>query len=388
MARLLFDAPNPESRRGWLNKPVPSALLTAMATGQLPLTHDALTTYPHHHAAAYLRSLLISSGVLSPVDKCLVDFEAWLHRRLQGLAAHPHERLLRQFGRWHQLPRLRASSAHKPLRATALLYACRQFNAAEVFLTWTVHSRLPLSSLTQSNLDRWSASQSTHQRQGAHGFITWAMSQRHLPRLVVARPQFQPGEAITQQHRLDLLRRYATDETTSLASRVAACLMLLYAQPVSRVLRLTQDDIAADQHGEVNIAFGYPPTPVPQPFADLLLRLVANRDYPNSASIGSRWLFPGIVTDQPLAYSTMIKRLRRDGFPMRQARVGSIRQLVLQAPAPIVADALGFHQTTTARQTTNAGATWSRYTAIRPPNDDRVPHSPNVPTNVFDPDAT
>jgi hypothetical protein len=150
-----------------------------------------------------------------------------------------------------------------------------------------------------------------------------------------------------------------------LSSRVVACLMLLYAQPVSRVLRLTQDDIAAGQHGQVSIAFGNPPTPVPEPFAELLQRLIANRDYPNSASIGSRWLFPGIVADQPLAYSTMLKRLRRHGFPIRQARVSSIRQLVLQAPAPIVADALGFHQTTTARQVANAGVTWNRYTAAR-----------------------
>jgi hypothetical protein len=139
--------------------------------------------------------------------------------------------------------------------------------------------------------------------------------------------------------------------------------MLLYAQPVSRVLRLTEDEITTGQDGQVSIAFGDPPTPVPEPFAELLLRLIANRDYPNSASVGSRWMFPGIVADQPLAYSTMIKRLRRLGFPIREARVSSLRQLVLQAPAPIVANALGFHQTTTARQVTNAGVTWSRYAA-------------------------
>lgn len=35
--------------------------------------------------------------------------------------------------------------------------------------------------------------------------------------------------------------------------------------------------------------------------------------------------------------------------------------LVAQARAPVIADALGFHQTTTHRQHINAGATWSRY---------------------------
>jgi hypothetical protein len=34
----------------------------------------------------------------------------------------------------------------------------------------------------------------------------------------------------------------------------------------------------------------------------------------------------------------------------------SQRQLVLQVPAPVIADALGFHYTTTTRQHLNAGA--------------------------------
>jgi hypothetical protein len=41
---------------------------------------------------------------------------------------------------------------------------------------------------------------------------------------------------------------------------------------------------------------------------------------------------------------------------------------VLRAPAPVIADALGFHQTTTTRQRANAGATWSR-----------LPHQPQHP---------
>jgi hypothetical protein len=141
--------------------------------------------------------------------------------------------------------------------------------------------------------------------------------------------------------------------------------MLLYAQPLSRILRLTAADIATDEQRQVNIAFGHPPTPVPEPFAELLLHLVANRDYPSSASTTSRWLFPGRVADQPLAYTTMLKRLRRLGFPRREARVSALRQLVLRAPAPVVAAALGFHHTTTTPQVANVGTTWSSYTPGR-----------------------
>ncbi|WP_334629141.1 hypothetical protein [Micromonospora sp. CPCC 205539] len=39
----------------------------------------------------------------------------------------------------------------------------------------------------------------------------------------------------------------------------------------------------------------------------------------------------------------------------------ALRQLVAQVPAPVIADALGIHQTTAIRQTSNAGTTWSHY---------------------------
>jgi hypothetical protein len=57
----------------------------------------------------------------------------------------------------------------------------------------------------------------------------------------------------------------------------------------------------------------------------------------------------------------MASQLRALGLPLRTARISALRQLVLQVPAPVIADALGFHHTTTSRQHQNAGAPWSRY---------------------------
>jgi len=37
-----------------------------------------------------------------------------------------------------------------------------------------------------------------------------------------------------------------------------------------------------------------------------------------------------------------------------------------QAPAPVIAGALGFHQTTTTRQVAHADGTWNQYPASRP----------------------
>jgi hypothetical protein len=57
----------------------------------------------------------------------------------------------------------------------------------------------------------------------------------------------------------------------------------------------------------------------------------------------------------------MAQQLRDLGLPLRTARISALRQLVLQVPAPVIADALGFHHTTTTRQHLNAGAPWSQY---------------------------
>lgn len=49
------------------------------------------------------------------------------------------------------------------------------------------------------------------------------------------------------------------------------------------------------------------------------------------------------------------------GVPPQRGRTSVIRQLVLQAPAPVIAKALGYHDKTAARLVTEAGGTWSRY---------------------------
>ena len=51
------------------------------------------------------------------------------------------------------------------------------------------------------------------------------------------------------------------------------------------------------------------------------------------------------------------------GAPTVAGRAAAIRQHVLQMPAPVVADALGYHQATAARLNAQAGGTWSRYAA-------------------------
>ena len=122
---------------------------------------------PGRRAVHYLRDLLVDCGVLPAADKQLREFGAWLDCRLDGLAGHPHLRLLRQFGLWHQLPRMRARAAAGPLRATAGQYARSRFVQAETFLTWAADLGVRPSALTQADIDTYYASHLAHQRQAS-----------------------------------------------------------------------------------------------------------------------------------------------------------------------------------------------------------------------------
>jgi hypothetical protein len=103
---------------------------------------------------------------------------------------------------------------------------------------------------------------------------------------------------------------------------------------LSRIHCLTTADIIESDQ-ELFIRLGDPPTPVPEPFADLLRRLSAEAVVDVQANERG-WLFPGRLADQPITYRTLSHRLRKLGFPLIDARVSALRQLVLQAPAPVM----------------------------------------------------
>ena len=199
------------------------------------------------------------------------------------------------------------------------------------------------------------------ERERVRGFLNWAMASRRIPCLTVAIVPPRQREPITQHQRLDLLRRLALDDTIRLSTRVIGFLVLLYAQPLSRIRTLTLDDITIESSGEVHIGLGSPPSPVPQPFADVLLHLSQHRDHPNTATNAQqRWLFPGRNAGQPIHCIALRKKLASIGIP-RSTRVAALRQLVLQVPAAVVATALGFHYKTTERQNRSASGVWNRY---------------------------
>ena len=98
----------------------------------------------------------------------------------------------------------------------------------------------------------------------------------------------------------------------------------------------------------------------------MLTELAANRANMNTAvNPGCQWLFPGQRAGLPLMPLRLRRQLHELGIPVTQARTASFRQLVLQAPPPVVARALGYDYGTAAGHAIAAGGTWNRYPAAR-----------------------
>ncbi|MFE3230280.1 hypothetical protein, partial [Nocardia sp. NPDC059228] len=308
--------PDPLTGLKWLRSTVVRGLLGDLAAGRVPITLEALKELPNQRAVAYLRDLLMSCGVLPTVDKQLLHAEALLHQKLTELADDPHFRMLRQFTLWHQLPRLRRRARRGPVADGGRYYIGAVEEAAR-FLAWLDERGTQLGDCSQADIDLWHAQALAHRRQLARPFLLWAKNTGHMPKLGIPTTTAGAGKPITQTRRLALLRRALTDPRPPLRSRVAAALMLLYGQPVARLVRLTIADVVNDD-GQVLIRLGTPPLPVPEPLAGMLLELIDNRQNMTTVNPDSPWLFPGRRAGQPAHFSTLLQHLRDDlGLPVQ-----------------------------------------------------------------------
>lgn len=359
---------NPASGQAWISKPQPRALLTDLARGRLELTHEAFAQLPNGHTVTYLLDLLTSCGILEPVDRQILLFKRAFTVFLATVTNPEHAQLLNRYATWQQLRRLRGKAAKGPLIPSQVRHMRDQLVEALDLLTFLDEHGPPLAQTRQADLDRWMA----HRRATGNpdrGFLTWAMNTHQMPGLRIPSGSPRPGAPSTppmgQQARIDAIRRLATDTAIPLRTRVAGALVLLYAQPVARIVRLRVDDIQATGE-QMLLRIGDPPVPVPPPIDTLIGEYLRHRPNLNTAAnpeTDCPWLFPGRRPGQPMHPTTMVDTLQQAGINPGAARVRAIRDLVTQIPPPVVANALGYHQVSTARIANQTGNPWSGYAA-------------------------
>lgn len=348
----------------WLSKPHVPPILGAIGRGEVPLTHNGLSTLSPLRSVVHVRDLLIASGVLAPIDRHLVLFEGWLASWQDQIGDPEHRRILGQYATWQVLRQLRATAADGPIGHYRAQSARHQLRVAATLLDHLRSHETDLAGCGQAELDRWFATKNNSTKQATRPFVAWAIRARRMPPLKLPRTVEQPPKQISLRHRVELLRRIHTGTGMDLTERVIALLVLLYAQPLSRITRLTLDDITRDQQGQMLIHLGDPPAPVPTPFDAIIdAYLAARTNLTTATNPNSTWLFPGRRAGQPLHPTSMRLRLRTLGIPNLNGRSRALREMLLQAPPSVVAAMLGYAPGRADAIAIEAGATYKHYAA-------------------------
>src|SRR6185437_3684036 len=195
-------------------------------------------------------------------------------------------------------------------------------------------------------------------REEAGRLIRWANASRLTSCYLPAAARWTgPATVLDGEGRSDTARRLLHDDTLKPGYRLAGLLVLLYAQNISAISRMTAAQVQAGDDGTVRVQLGRAPIGLPEPAASIALAVAANRK--GHATIGatgpSPWLFPGGQPGQPISSARLTQRLETLGISPRQARSTALFQLAAEVPAAIFARTLGI--------STSAAVTWQRLSA-------------------------
>ncbi|WP_235211086.1 recombinase XerD [Nocardia brasiliensis] len=355
----------PESILTWKRPEQVRDLLRRLASGEIPLTHEGLDAEGAGKRVNHLRSVLEHHGLLPPRDGRLAHFESWISAKLDTIPEKSVRQPVEQFATWHHLNRVRRISADGHETRGPVHASKQDITETIKFLAWLHESYARTAeTCTQQDVDEWLANGPTT-RHFIRTFFVWARSARINRTISIDHRQPKSVRVFTQEQRLAWLRELLTGNSESLPYRVAAILLLLYAQPLVKIAGLRTTDVVVTP-SEIRLALGSEPVPVPAPFDKLLADHLANR--PNlrtTAGLESEWLFPGYRAGRHVLPDTIMQRVRNLGINLLGARNTALRTLVTQVPPPLAAEMLGYSTQVVHKHAELAAQPWARYSAGR-----------------------
>ncbi|MFY9931114.1 MAG: hypothetical protein WAK82_24255 [Streptosporangiaceae bacterium] len=362
----LLGAANPKSVLAWLGRSNSARILAALARHDGPLTHELLDTFPRSHSRSQIRQALVHAGLLPPRQELIEDVDAWLDDLL-GSVPREHAQLVRPFARWAVLRRARNRARTRTFTEASGSWARQQIRAAVDFLAWLDQRGTSLAGIGQPEIDAWLTSGAS-QRYSIRYFLTWAQ-RHHLTGLVTVplRQARTPEQELPEDQRWHQLQHCLHQTALPLRVRVAGALLLLYGQPVSRIVQLQATQLSR-HHEQAYLLFDQHPVLIPPPLADLIDQLHATAT--PSAVLGGRgkpasWLFPGQVPGRHLSVNGLVRQLNTCGIQARIGRSAALINLAADLPAAILADLLGLHINTAVRWVKRARRDWASYLAAR-----------------------
>lgn len=361
--RPVILAAEPLTTRRWLTRN--ADLLTNLDHGPISLDHATLDTLPHPKAIEHLRALLVSTEILPPDPAGIIRrLENHFDTMLAGLD-HGHHRAVTRWIRWKVLPPLRQRAAYGLVMDNAAANSRRRIEHTVAFLTTLQQHGRTLDTTTQHDIDVWFA-QPGAGLWNARPFLAWAHERKHLPRHLTLPATYigtrtPPGDP---EERWTIATRLLTDYTLDPADRVAGLLVVLYAQPLSRIATLTRGDITI-ANNTVQLRLGPDPLDLPDPLARLIQTLPVKRRDGAAENLPNPWLFAGSLAGTHINPANLGERLRRIGIQPRRMRLAAAEQLSREIPPALLSGVLGLRTATIVKQTSQSGGNWANYAAGR-----------------------
>jgi hypothetical protein len=375
----LFDAflaaPRPRAVFDWLyhNHKVADAL-GRMANGDLPLSHETLDSLePMLGLRAYrhLGNLLMATGALPVRDSVLAALERWCDRELAAINHPEHARILRAYTRWQLLRPLRIKS-QRALLHDATGYGARvRLRIPADFAAWLLTREHTLATCTQGNLEEWLHQHPTARAEHVRAFVTWAARRDMMPVVDVPAARTTLVAPVLSDERWSVARRLIAEPGIAATDRLAGSLVVIYAQPLARIARLTVHDIHLES-ACVTVRLGRVGVELPDPLSDVARDLLEQpRAITRKAKtiVDRGWLFVGADPGQPIRAESLGRRLQRHGVRAGPHRLAALYQLAADMPPSILAELLGIHPTTADRWSRLVSRPWRDYVALRADDD-------------------
>jgi len=147
--------------------------------------------------------------------------------------------------------------------------------------------------------------------------------------------------------------------------RAIAILLLVFGQPLERLLALTWDDVTiTDDLVTVRLG-GTADIELQPPIDEPFRRLAAEpQNHQTAAHPNNNWVFPGYSPGRHLEPGYVADRLRA-AFGARAARLGALHELTKLAPTAIIAEVLGYSPATIELHARGSAANYASYIKAR-----------------------
>ena len=376
-----------DPRRGldWLYRSrTAQQLLDDMLHGRQPVQHATLDganagRQKRSTSVEHLRTLLVASTVLPERDEPLHRLEQDVDQLLLAECDPADRAVLQQWALWHVLPRARRRVETGQASASVFGRVRSSIITVRRFAAWLRQHDSSLDALTQAPLDAWAADHLDSAAELA-SFLLWAVRRRHVPR-GVRPPEHKPRTVRLHSSQDELYaaaRRCLTDHSIPAGHRLAAGLVVLYGQPLTRICRLRTTDLHLNPDGTATLRLGNTPVVLLPPMADAARSLVqtpahgaARTGVGTGFAAEPDWLFPGLPLTRHLGPTALAERIH-PLVPgnLRGHRNTALLTLARDVPPVVLADLLGLHPGTVERWRGLAGGNLAFYAAARLRNTD------------------